>query len=120
MLPTERGPGSPAEERPDDEPRTVEDWIRGALEESLLWPVFVVIGGVAITLGAGVLLFALYARNLGGIAALAILVLMSVDAIRQDVRARGFGWISRGIVGIWAGSGVAALAALSLGLLELR
>lgn len=120
MEPTERGPEAPDDERADDWPRSVEDWSRIAAEESILWPLFVVIALVAITLGAGILLFALHGRNLAGIAALAILGFMSVDAIRQDVRARGFGWISRGIVGVWAGSALAALAAVSLGLLELK
>ena len=105
--------------RDDDEPRTLDDWVHAALRESLFWPVAVVMALVAFTVGGAILVFALYVRNLGGIAALAILVLMSVNAVRQDVRARGFGWISRGIVGIWVGSAVAALAAGFLGLLEL-
>lgn len=104
---------------PDDDPRSVEDWLRGVRKETMLWPVFAVMAGAVFTLGAGILLFALYFGNWGGRAALAILLLMSIDAIRQDVKARGFGWISRGIVGAWIGSGIAAVAAFLLGLLEL-
>lgn len=113
MEPRER-----RDRRTEDEPRSVEDWIRSALGESILWPVLAVVAGVAITLGAGILLFALYVQNVGGMAALAILAWMSIDAIRQDRKARGFGLISRGIVGLWIASALAAVAAVSLGLLQ--
>ncbi len=111
--------GNPDDGRGNDDPSSVEDWLRSALKEPTLWPVFLVMAGAVITLGGGVLLFGLYLGNLGGLAALAILLLMSADAIRQDVKARGFGWISRGITGAWLGSGLAAVAAVLLGLLEL-
>jgi hypothetical protein len=106
-------------EAPDEDPHSLEKLLRGALAETMLWPVFAVMAGAICTLGAGILLFALYFGNWGGRAALAILLLMSADAIRQDVKARGFGWISRAIVAVWVGSGVAAVTAILLGLLEL-
>lgn len=119
MEPTGPDPELPDGDRAEDEPHTFEEWVRAGLQESMLWPAFVVVAGVVFTVGAGILLFALYVRNLAGIAALVILVLMSIDGIRQDVRARGFGWISRTIVAVWIGSGLAAWAALWVGLLEL-
>jgi hypothetical protein len=83
------------------------------VEDSTLWPVL--LAGVLIfaTGGAALLLLALGDRNPFAIAALLILLWMSVDI---PVRRRRFGRIGGLLVLLWVASGLAALGFLSLGL----
>jgi hypothetical protein len=111
--PPSEGDPRPAVPRPED-PGNVEDWIRDALAESIFWPVLIVIALVGITLGAGILLFASLGRSLAAIAALAVIALMSVDIVRQEIKARGFGLVSKLVIGWWLASAVAAVAGAPL------
>ncbi len=107
---------TPPDRDPDDDPKTVDDWLRHALAESMFWPVLVVLALAGTTLGAGILLYGLVERNLAVLAALAILAAMSVDIVVREVRSRGFGIRSRLVAGWWIASAVAAAAAIGLGL----
>jgi len=82
----------------------------------MLWPVLGVVAMVATTVGAGVLLFAIAGRNLPGLAALVILAAVSIDVVQREVRGGGFGLLSGLVLGLWATSTAAALAALAIGL----
>lgn len=80
-------------------------------------PVALVAAGCFTTIGAGVLLAALWARNLPAIAALVLLAGMSIDALLRDRRRRGrLGLASRLVLALWALSVAAAVAALALDL----
>ena len=108
----------------DPDPRTLEDWVRHAAAEPIFRPVMVVIGLVAVTLGAGILRIALADRNIPALAALAILLWMSVDFVRHDWTAaeggketgpedqepQGTGLVSKLVIGWWLASAIAAVA----------
>jgi len=108
----------------DPDPHTVEDWIRDAAAESIFWPVIIVIAFVAVTLGAGILHIAVADRNIAALAALAVLLWMSVDIVRQErkivrqerktvpqeTERAGFGLVSKLVIGWWVASALAAIA----------
>ncbi len=99
------------------EPHSLDEWLRQFLTNGALGPVALVAAGCFTAIGAGVLLAALRARNLPAIAALVLLAVMSADFLVRDRRRRGrLGLASRIVLGLWALSGVAAAAAISLGL----
>ena len=99
------------------EPRNLDDWLRQFVSDSTLVPVALVAAGCFTAIGAGVLLAALWARNLPAIAALVLLAGMSIDALLRDRRRRGrLGFASRLVLALWVLSGAAAAAALALGL----
>lgn len=99
------------------EPRSLDDWLRQFVSDSTLVPVALVAAGCFTAIGAGVLLAALWARNLPAIAALVLLAGMSIDGLVRDRRRRGrLGLASRLVLALWALSVAAAAAALALGL----
>ncbi len=99
------------------EPRSLDEWLRQFLTDSGLVPVALVAAGCFTAIGAGVLLAALRAHSLPAIAALVLLAGMSTDLLVRDRRRRGkLGLASRLVLGLWALSGVAAVAAIALGL----
>lgn len=83
------------------------------VEESTLWPVLVAAVLALTTGGAALMLLALGDRNLFAIAALLILVWMSVDF---TVRRRRLGVVGGFILAFWVLSALAALGFHSLGL----
>lgn len=102
------------EEHDGSEHRTLR-FVRPFFEDSTLWPVLIVAVVSATLFGATLLLVALAGRNLFALAALVILVWMSVDSLRQDwKRRRGFSLLGRGVLGLWALSAAAAGAAVML------
>lgn len=104
-------------DRDDGEPRSLDEWLRQFASNSALVPVAIVVIACFAAIGAGVLLAALHARNLAALAALALIALGSADLIQRDVRhRRRLGLASRLVLGLWALSGAAAVAALTLGL----
>src|SRR5262245_64812296 len=104
-------------EPPDDrEPHSLDDWLREFLSNSALVPVALVAAGCFTAVGAGILLAALYARNLPALAALVLLLVMSVDGLLRDRRRQGkLGFTSRLVLLLWVLSLVAAVGALALG-----
>lgn len=83
------------------------------VEESTLWPVLVAAVLALTTGGAALMLLALGDRNLFAIAALLILLWMSVDF---TVRRRRLGVAGGLILTFWVSSALAALGFRSLGL----
>jgi hypothetical protein len=101
----------------DLEPKSLDDWLRQFITNGALVPVALVAAGCFTAIGAGVLLAALWARNIPAIAALVLLAGMSIDALLRDRRRRGrLGLASRLVLALWALSLAAAAAALALGL----
>jgi hypothetical protein len=101
----------------DREPKSLDDWLRQFITNGALVPVALVAAGCFTAIGAGVLLAALWARNIPAIAALVLLAGMSIDALLRDRRRRGrLGLASRLVLALWALSLAAAAAALALGL----
>ena len=99
------------------EPHSLDDWLRQFLSDGGLVPVALVAAGCFTAIGAGVLLAALWARNLPAIAALVLLAGMSIDALLRDRHRRGrLGLASRLVLALWALSVAASAAALALGL----
>jgi len=99
------------------EPHSLDDWLRQFVSDSTLVPVALVAVGCFTAIGAGVLLAALWDRNLPAIAALVLLAGMSLDALLRDRRRRGrLGLASRLVLTLWGLSLAAAVAALALGL----
>ncbi|MGH7289272.1 MAG: hypothetical protein ACREI8_14770 [Myxococcota bacterium] len=104
-------------ERRDDEPHSLDDWLRQFFTDSILRPVLVVAAGSLAAMGAGIIAWAVRDRNWAAIAALVLLAAMSADALLRDRRRRGrLGLASRCILGLWGLSGLAAAAAVALGL----
>lgn len=108
--PGDRKPREPSE--PSDK-QGLERHLAVFVEDSALWPVLLVGVLIFATGGAALLLLALGDRNPFAIAALLILLWMSVDI---PVRRRRFGMIGGLLVLLWFASGLVALAFLSLGL----
>ena len=101
----------------DREPKSLDDWLRQFITNGALVPVALVAAGCFTAIGAGVLLAALWVRNLPAIAALVLLAGMSIDALLRDRRRRGrLGLASRLVLTLWGLSVAAAVAALALGL----
>ena len=89
--------------------------LRTFLEEPMLWPVGLVVILTAITFGACVLVFAVRVRSLFAGIALLLLVFVSVYALDADVRQRRLRPASWLLLGIWAGSALAAVGLEWLG-----
>jgi len=75
------------------------------LDEPMLWPVLIVVAAHVVLFGALIMLMAFRTRSPFGVAALLVLVVVSIDAIRREQR---FGLLTRSTVGFWV---LAALAA---------
>lgn len=69
------------------------------------------------TFGAAVVVLAVRDRNPFALAALGVLVLVSVDAVWRDLSRRRFGRASRAIVGLWVLATLVAGGAAALGVL---
>ena len=105
------------ESTPDEpEPRGVERWILPYFTDSTLWPVTIVLIATMSMFGAAVLLLALGDRNLFALAALAILVVGSVEGLVRDLRRRRLGAASMLILAVWLLSALVAGVALHYGL----
>ena len=83
------------------------------VEESSLWPVTLAVVLALTAGGAGLILLAVGDRNIFAVAALLILLWMSVDFL---VRRRRFGAVGGFIVALWVLSILGAVAFLALGL----
>lgn len=105
----------PGDREPSDASERVglERHLAHFVEESTLWPVTLALVLALATGGAALLVLALGDRNLFAIAALLIVLWMSVDVL---VRRRRFGLLGGVIVTLWLLSGAAALGFLALGL----
>jgi D-serine dehydratase len=101
------GPEEPDGEQPAGQPG-FEDHLWVFFREPTLWPVLLVALLIFTTLGAALLVLALGDRNLFALAALAVVVLVSVDVV---VRNR-LGLVSRVVLGLWCAAAALALAAL--------
>lgn len=66
----------PEDYDPDEDPRSLDDWVRSALRDSALWPVLFAGLGIFATLGGALLVLAFAERNLAALAALAIVLVM--------------------------------------------
>jgi hypothetical protein len=100
----------------DREPRSLDDWLAGFARNPALQPVLLVVLGCFAAIGAGALLLAFRSRSLAAIAALALLALGTADLLQRDLRRRRFGAAARLAVAFWALSGLAAAAAVALGI----
>jgi len=102
---------------PPEEERGVMRFVRPFFEESTLWPVLAAGVGIVVSFVAGMLLMALRTHSFFAMAALAILLVMSVDATQHEWRSHGGpGLIGRCLLGLWVGVGLAAWGAVALGL----
>jgi hypothetical protein len=100
-----------------DEPRSLDDWLRQFFRDSSLIPVLLVAVGCFTAIGGGVIAWAAVERNPAAIAALLLLIGMTLHAVVQELRrTRRLGLVSRCILGLWALSALAAAAAVGLGL----
>jgi hypothetical protein len=111
----------PPDEKPrepdgGDEQGPLDRWILPFFTDPSLWPVTVVAGAIFMTLGTTAVLFAVVERNRFALGALAILLLMSVDAVVRDARRGRFGVVSRCVAGLWGLVCLAALATRRTGL----
>jgi hypothetical protein len=102
-----------AEPRP--EPRTLADHLREYVRDSTLWPVLLVAAAIFVTLGAAVLVSAIGDRNPFALAALLLLLGVSLDASVRELRSTGFGTICGMLLAFWGLSAAAAGAVLAFG-----
>jgi hypothetical protein len=93
------------------EPRGAELWLAPFFRDSSLWPVLCVAVAIFVVLGASALLLAFVERNPFAVAALLLLLWISVDAVIRD-RRRGRSRLLLGCVtGFWLLSIAAAAGA---------
>ena len=100
---------------PDDEPRRLADHLLEYAREPMLWPVLIVAVAIFVTLGTAVLLAGLFARNLFALAALLLLGAVSADAVIRELRSRGFGPVSGGLLALWGLSAACAVGIVATG-----
>lgn len=105
-------PTDPADPSDDDRAERV---IRTFLEEPMLWPVGLVVMLTLMTFGAAILVFAIRLRGLMAGIALLILIFLTVWGFDQDIRERRLRPVNRLVLGLWAGSALAAFALEWLG-----
>ena len=109
---------NPESGRPEPEgPQTVEELIAPFFTDSTLWPVLLVVMGGLATLGAAVLVGAIYYRNLLAAAALLGIAGIAFDVVKRHRRLQGsmgrLGWT---IIALWLLSAAIAIGAALLGL----
>jgi len=85
--------------------------LANAIDEPLLWPVLIVVAAHVVLLGAVLLLATFRSRSPFGLAGLALLVVISVDAVRRDLTGGRLGLVGRSTLGLWLISALAAVAA---------
>ena len=96
-------------EPPSSEDRA-EQVLRVFLEEPMLWPVGLVVCLTFVTFGGVILLFAIRLRGWLAGGALLLLIFLSVLGLDRDIRERRLRPASRLVIGLWLGSGLAAVA----------
>jgi len=101
---------------PHEEERRIDRWLEPLFSDPMLQPLLVVSTVIFVMFGATALLLAVASRRISAMGALAILAVMSADAMRPDLRRRRLGPASRLILALWLLSGLAAIAAVRLGL----
>lgn len=109
--------GDPADDDRPPEELALEDHLRVFFTDSTLWPVLVAAIGAGTTLGAAMLLWSVRDRNLFALAAVAVLVVVSGDAVVREVRRRRIGPVGGTILGLWVLAAAVAWAAGRSGLL---
>jgi hypothetical protein len=110
---TERGDPAPGE--PRDDPSGPDFWLAPFFRESTLWPVLAAAAMIITALGTWALLLAFVERNPFGVAAVLVLLWISVDASLRNWR-RGRARLLIGcLVGFWLLSSAAAVGVRWLG-----
>lgn len=98
-----------------NEPQRLSDHLKEYLREPMLWPVAMVAVAIALTLGIAALLAA-FERNGFALAALALLVGMSVDQVWRELRGKGAGWVTGLVSAFWISSALGAVLVSRSGL----
>jgi hypothetical protein len=99
----------PAPPDPGHERRGTDFWLAPFFHDSTLWPVLVTAAGAFTTLGAWSLLVAFVEHNPFGVAAVLVLLWISVDAGVRYRRSPGSRFLVASIVGFWVLSVAAAV-----------
>jgi hypothetical protein len=92
----------------------IDSWIRPLFEDSALWPLLIVAGAIAVTIGSTLLLLAFAERNPMAFTGALIALWMSIDIVVRDRRRGRFGLTSRCVAVLWAACISVAIAALQL------
>jgi hypothetical protein len=100
---------------PDDEPRGTDLWLAPFFRDSTLWPVLVTAAGAFTALGAWSLLVAFVEHNPLGVAAVLVLLWITVDAAIRYRRSPGARYLIASISAFWALSIGAAVGVRWLG-----
>lgn len=86
-------------------------WLRPYFEDSALWPILLVALTIFVSFGAALLVLGVVERRVPALAALAVLLVLSVDLVQRELRSRGFGLVTGSVLVFW---GLSALAAFLL------
>ena len=105
----------PSPETPEEE-RRVDRLLEPLFSDPMLQPMLLAFTAISVMMGATVLLLAVAARRVSAMAALAILLVMSAEAVRADLRQRRLGRTSKLIIAVWGLSVLGAVAAVWSGL----
>ena len=108
------GEDDPASREPD-EPHGTDLWLAPFFRDSTLWPVLVTAAGAFTALGAWSLLVAFVEHNPFGVAAVLVLLWITVDAAIRYRRSPGSRYLIASIAAFWALSIGAAVGVLWLG-----
>lgn len=95
----------------NEEAEDTRAWLQGMLRDSTLWPVFLAATLIFATLGAALIFLAVGDRNPFAMAALAIVVFMSVNESIRALR-RGARGIAGAVLVLWVLSSAGALIAM--------
>ena len=106
---------APPEPSDDSDPRGTELWLAPFFRDSTLWPVLVTAAGAFTALGAWSLLVAFVERNPFGVAALLVLLWITVDAGIRYRHSPGSRYLLGSIAAFWILSVSAAVAVRWLG-----
>lgn len=112
--PDERG----APHDPEREPapgRGLDRFVRPFFTDATLWPVTFAAIAILVTFVSAIALFALSERNPFALAALAVIVVASLDAVWRDLRRRTLGPVGAAILGLWGLVALVCVAARWLG-----
>jgi hypothetical protein len=96
---------------PRDDPSSPEFWLAPFFQESTLWPVLAAAAMMITALGAWALLLAFVERNPFGVAAVLVLLWISVDASLRNRRRGGARILIGCVAGFWLLSSAAAVGA---------
>lgn len=99
----------------NDEPRSLDDWLRPLFSDSILWPVLAVAAMVFVTLGASLLLFALVERHIFALLGLVIASFVSCDYMLRSLLMGRFGLAPRALLCLCLLSIAAAILARKSG-----